>query len=100
MATLIFSILFGRLARMPSDGVPYPVFAYVAMVPWQSLRERADRVVEQPRGQPERDKEGVLPATHHTPRVRHRRSGRFLLRIYCAHRNDVSLWNRRGAGAG
>lgn len=35
MATLIFSILFGRLARMPSDGVPYPVFAYVAMVPWQ-----------------------------------------------------------------
>ena len=35
MATLIFSIFFGRLARMPSDGVPYPVFAYVAMVPWQ-----------------------------------------------------------------
>src|SRR5215472_15735433 len=34
MATLIFSIFFGRLARMPSDGVPYPVFAYVAMVPW------------------------------------------------------------------
>jgi lipopolysaccharide transport system permease protein len=35
MATLIFSIFFGRLARMPSDGVPYPVFAYVALVPWQ-----------------------------------------------------------------
>lgn len=35
MATLIFSIFFGRLARMPSDGIPYPVFAYVAMVPWQ-----------------------------------------------------------------
>ena len=35
MATLIFSIFFGRLARMPSGGVPYPVFAYVAMVPWQ-----------------------------------------------------------------
>ena len=35
LATLIFSIFFGRLARMPSDGVPYPVFAYVAMVPWQ-----------------------------------------------------------------
>jgi len=34
LATLIFSIFFGRLARMPSDGVPYPVFAYVAMVPW------------------------------------------------------------------
>lgn len=35
LATLIFSIFFGRLARIPSDGIPYPVFAYVAMVPWQ-----------------------------------------------------------------
>lgn len=35
LATLIFSIFFGRLARMPSDGVPYPVFAFVALVPWQ-----------------------------------------------------------------
>ncbi len=34
LATLIFSIFFGRLAKIPSDGVPYPVFAYVAMVPW------------------------------------------------------------------
>jgi lipopolysaccharide transport system permease protein len=35
MATLIFSIFFGRLAKMPSDGIPYPVFAYVGFVPWQ-----------------------------------------------------------------
>jgi lipopolysaccharide transport system permease protein len=35
LATLVFSIFFGRLARMPSDGIPYPVFVYVAMVPWQ-----------------------------------------------------------------
>jgi lipopolysaccharide transport system permease protein len=35
LATLVFTIFFGRLARMPSDGVPYPVFVYVAMVPWQ-----------------------------------------------------------------
>jgi lipopolysaccharide transport system permease protein len=46
MATLIFSIFFGRLARMPSDGVPYPVFAYVAMVAWLVLRERTHRVVQ------------------------------------------------------
>ena len=31
---IIFSIFFGKLARMPSDGVPYPLFAYVALVPW------------------------------------------------------------------
>ncbi|HZD33361.1 MAG TPA: ABC transporter permease, partial [Candidatus Angelobacter sp.] len=35
MATLIFSIFFGRFAKIPSDGIPYPVFAYVGMVPWQ-----------------------------------------------------------------
>jgi lipopolysaccharide transport system permease protein len=35
LATLIFSIFFGRLARIPSDGIPYPVFAYVGLVPWQ-----------------------------------------------------------------
>lgn len=31
---LIFSIFFGKLAGIPSDGVPYPLFAYVALVPW------------------------------------------------------------------
>ena len=35
MATVVFSIFFGRLAKVPSDGVPYPVFAYVALLPWQ-----------------------------------------------------------------
>jgi lipopolysaccharide transport system permease protein len=31
---LIFSIFFGRLAKMPSDGVPYPLFSLAALVPW------------------------------------------------------------------
>jgi lipopolysaccharide transport system permease protein len=31
---LVFSVFFGRLARIPSGGVPYPVFAYAALVPW------------------------------------------------------------------
>ncbi len=32
--TVVFSIFFGRLAQMPSDGVPYPLFAFTALVPW------------------------------------------------------------------
>jgi len=32
---VIFSIVFGRLAKIPSDGVPYPIFAYCALLPWQ-----------------------------------------------------------------
>jgi lipopolysaccharide transport system permease protein len=31
---LVFSLFFGQLADMPSDGVPYPLFAYAALVPW------------------------------------------------------------------
>jgi lipopolysaccharide transport system permease protein len=35
LTMLVFSVIFGRLAKMPSDGVPYPVFAYAALLPWQ-----------------------------------------------------------------
>ncbi|MBN1954935.1 MAG: ABC transporter permease [Anaerolineae bacterium] len=31
---VVFSIFFGQLAGISSDGVPYPVFAYAALVPW------------------------------------------------------------------
>jgi lipopolysaccharide transport system permease protein len=35
LTMVVFSIFFGRLAGVPSDGIPYPVFAYTALVPWQ-----------------------------------------------------------------
>ena len=31
---IIFSVIFGQLARLPSDGIPYPVFSYTALLPW------------------------------------------------------------------
>ena len=31
---LIFSVVFGQLAKMPSDGFPYPVFVYAGLLPW------------------------------------------------------------------
>jgi lipopolysaccharide transport system permease protein len=31
---LIFTVLFGRLARLPSDGLPYPIFVYAGLLPW------------------------------------------------------------------
>lgn len=34
MATAVFTIFFGRLAKVPSDGLPYPVFSLAALVPW------------------------------------------------------------------
>lgn len=35
LTMVVFSIFFGRLAGVPSDGIPYPVFTYVALLPWQ-----------------------------------------------------------------
>ena len=34
LTMIIFSLVFGRLARIPSDGVPYPLFSYSALVLW------------------------------------------------------------------
>jgi lipopolysaccharide transport system permease protein len=34
ITTLIFSVFFGRLAKMPSDGIPYPLFSFTGLVPW------------------------------------------------------------------
>ena len=34
LTMVVFSLFFGRLAKMPSDGLPYPIFSYAAMVPW------------------------------------------------------------------
>ncbi len=34
MTMVVFSIFFGRLAQVPSDGIPYPIFSYAALIPW------------------------------------------------------------------
>jgi lipopolysaccharide transport system permease protein len=31
---VVFTLLFGRLAKMPSDGIPYPLFSYTGLLPW------------------------------------------------------------------
>jgi lipopolysaccharide transport system permease protein len=33
-AMLIFSLFFGRLGKLPSDGIPYPLFVFAGLVPW------------------------------------------------------------------
>jgi len=46
---IVFSLFFGRLARIPSDGVPYPLFSFAALVPWtffaNGLTQSANSVV-------------------------------------------------------
>jgi lipopolysaccharide transport system permease protein len=40
---LIFTVIFGRLAKMPSDGVWYPVFALTALLPWTYFAQAVSR---------------------------------------------------------
>jgi lipopolysaccharide transport system permease protein len=46
---LVFTLFFGRLAKVPSDGIPYPLFTYAALLPWQlfayALTESSNSVV-------------------------------------------------------
>lgn len=34
MNVIVFSIIFGKMAKLPSDGIPYPLFSYSALLPW------------------------------------------------------------------
>jgi lipopolysaccharide transport system permease protein len=35
LTMVVFTVIFGRLANLPSDGVPYPLFSFAALMPWQ-----------------------------------------------------------------
>jgi len=35
LTMIVFTFIFGRFAKMPSEGVPYPIFVYIGLLPWQ-----------------------------------------------------------------
>lgn len=47
---LVFTVIFGKLAKLPSNGVPYPIMVYVAMLPWQffanSMTESSNSLID------------------------------------------------------
>jgi lipopolysaccharide transport system permease protein len=49
MTMVIFTIIFGKFAKLPSDGIPYPLFSFCALLPWnyfaQSLSGSSDSLV-------------------------------------------------------
>jgi lipopolysaccharide transport system permease protein len=53
MTMLVFSLFFGRLAKIPSQGLPYPVFYYCALLPWMyfstAMQAATNIVVDQQR---------------------------------------------------
>src|SRR5277367_5010093 len=53
LTMLVFSLFFGRLAHIPSDGLPYPIFYYSALLPWMyfaaALQNATNTIVENQR---------------------------------------------------
>ena len=49
LAMVIFTVVFGRIAKMPSHGIPYPILVFAAMLPWQffanSLSEASQSLI-------------------------------------------------------
>lgn len=49
LTMVVFTIIFGKLAKLPSGGVPYPILVYCAMLPWQffasSLTESSNSLI-------------------------------------------------------
>lgn len=43
MTMLIFTLVFGKFANVPSDGLPYPIFAFAALLPWTFFSEAISR---------------------------------------------------------
>jgi lipopolysaccharide transport system permease protein len=43
LTMVVFSVIFGALIRVPSDGVPYPIFSYAALLPWNFFAAALNR---------------------------------------------------------
>jgi len=49
LTMIVFTVVFGKLAKLPSEGVPYPILVYTALLPWQffsnSLSESSNSLI-------------------------------------------------------
>jgi lipopolysaccharide transport system permease protein len=50
LTMIVFTLVFGKLAKLPSEGVPYPIMVYAALLPWQffanSLSEASNSLID------------------------------------------------------
>lgn len=43
LTLVVFTVIFGKLVKVPSDGLPYPIFAYTALLPWTYFSQAISR---------------------------------------------------------
>lgn len=53
LTMLVFTVVFGRLAKLPNEGVPYPILVFSAMLPWQyfanAMQESSNSLIAESR---------------------------------------------------
>ena len=59
---IVFSLLFGRLAHMPADGLPYPIFVYAGLLPWTFFNTAVTSATVERREQRRLRDQGLLSA--------------------------------------
>ncbi len=81
MTMVVFTIFFGHLAKVPSDGLPYPVFSMIALVPWSYFASALSGFQYLAQRLSAHHLEGVLSAADHPARRGDRAAGRLRDRI-------------------
>ena len=77
MTMVIFTVVFGRLAGLPSEGVPYPLFTFAALLPGSCSRAPSPRPSNSLVGSCAAAHQGVLSAADRADCQRRRHAGRF-----------------------
>ena len=75
---VIFTVVFGKIAKLPSDGgAPYPLMVFAGMLPWPFFSTALSDSSQQPDQQRQSDQQGLFPAAHRAGGGRGRRLRRF-----------------------
>ena len=78
---IVFTVVFGQFAKLPSDGVPYPLLVFSALFPWQffsnALSESSNSLISNA----QMISEGLLPSAGNTDECRHRKLYRLSHRL-------------------
>ena len=70
LTMVVFTVIFGRIAALPSDGAPYALMVFAAMLPWVPVFNSAGRNLQQLDWKRETDQQGLLPPADHPGRDR------------------------------
>ena len=97
LTMVVFTIFFGRLANVGSEGLPYPLFSFAGLLPVVAVLARPESVVGEPRGLGQPDQEGLFPAARHPDFLRSCGGRRLRPRLPRAPLHDGLL--RRAAAA-